>query len=139
MAFQGGCLCGRFRYAIERRSLKAMHCYCDMCRKAHGTAFSTHAIVRPHQLVWQTMDELVPYESSPGAFRQFCPSCGAHLVVHGQSGDGTYAVPAGTLDGDPTLEILGHMYVEERVSWFEILDDLPQHARWPAGFGPSSG
>ena len=55
-----------------------------------------------------------------------------------QTGDGTYAVRGGTLDGDPTLEILGHMYVEECVSWYQIGDDLPQHARWPAGFGPSA-
>ena len=136
MSFRGSCLCGRFRYEIDRRHLNAMHCYCGMCRKAHGTAFSTHVVMRPDQLAW-TDSPAAPraYESSPGAYREFCPSCGTHLRVHGQSGDGTIAVPAGTLDGDPPLTVLGHMFTGERVSWYRISDDLPQHEGWPPGFG----
>ncbi len=136
MAFDGGCLCGACRYAIERKYLNAMHCYCEMCRKAHGTAYSTHVVVKPGQLRWTEGEErLVAYESSPGAFREFCGRCGTHLRVHGQTGDDTLAVPVGTVDGDPPVTILGHMYTEARVSWFEIHDDLPQYDRWPPGFG----
>lgn len=138
MTFTGGCLCGRHRYGIERKHLNAMHCYCDMCRKAHGTAFSTHMIVRPTQLRWDDPElTLTSYESSPNAYREFCGKCGTHLLVHGQSGDDTLAVPAGTLDGDPPLTIIGHMYVGELAGWYTIPDDLPQHETWPAGYGPS--
>lgn len=136
MSFSGSCLCGKFRYQIDRKHLNAMHCYCAMCRKAHGTAFSTHVIVKPEQLRWTAGDSLRRFESSPGAFREFCPECGTHLLVHGQSGDGTLAVPAGTLDGKPPLTIIGHMFTEELVPWYAIVDDLPQHERWPPGFGP---
>ena len=136
MSFAGGCLCGDVRYRIERRHLNAMHCYCGMCRKAHGTAFSTHAVMRPDQLIWLAGEKrLVSYESSPGAVRAFCPRCGTHLLVHGQTGDGTYAVPAGTLDGDPPLTLTGHMFTADRVGWYEIQDDLPQHVGWPPGLG----
>ncbi len=137
MAFPGGCLCAEHRYEIDRKHLNAMHCYCDMCRKAHGTALSTHLIVRPQQFRWIDGGNLNRYESSPGAYREFCSACGTHLLVHGQSGDGTLAIPAGTLDGKPPITILGHMYVEELVPWHTITDELPQHDRWPAGFGPS--
>jgi hypothetical protein len=134
--FAGGCLCGANRYEIDRRHLNAMHCYCEMCRKAHGTAFSTHLIVRPGQLRWISGGDLIPYESSPDAYREFCPTCGTHLVVHGQSGDDTLAIPAGTLDGKPPVTIIGHMYTGELVPWYRITDDLPQHERWPPGYGP---
>ena len=137
MPFPGGCLCGNVRYQIERRYLNAMHCYCDMCRKAHGTAMSTHVVMRPDQLRWTRGESgLQPYESSPRSFRSFCARCGSHLLVHGQSGDATLAVPAGTLDGDPQLTIIGHMYVGERVRWYEITDDRPQYETWPPGSGP---
>ena len=137
MGFEGGCLCGAVRYRVERRYLNAIHCYCSMCRKAHGTAFSTHTLMRPDQLNWLAGKEtLVPYASSPGGVRAFCPQCGTHVVVHGQSGDGSYAVPVGTLDGDPALTVSGHMFTADRVNWFEIQDDLPQHEGWPAGSGP---
>jgi len=134
MSFEGGCLCGAIRYRIARKHLNAVHCYCGMCRKAHGTAFSTHAVARPDQIEWlQGEGSLVSYESSPGAHRAFCPVCGTHLLVHGQTGDGTFAVPAGTLDDDPALTLIGHIFTADRVSWFEIADSLPQHAGWPPG------
>ena len=134
MAFNGSCLCGDIQYLIERRFLNAMHCYCRMCRKAHGTAFSTHLIVKPDQLSW-IKGRPVPYESSPDAFREFCSRCGTHMLVHGQSGDGTLAIPAGTLDDDPELTILGHMFTADLVGWHQISDTLPQYREWPPGFG----
>ena len=136
MAFDGGCLCGAVRYRIERKFLNAVHCYCDMCRKAHGTAFSTHAVMRPDQLIWLAGEKrLTRYESSPKAYREFCPDCGTHILVHGQTGDATLAVPAGTLDGDPELTITAHIFADECVGWYEIQDDLPRHAGWPPGLG----
>lgn len=134
--YSGGCLCGRFRYHIARRYLNAMHCYCEMCRKAHGTAFSTHLVVKPEQLTWQQDAKPQAYHSSANGVRAFCPACGTHLLVHGQSGDDNLAVPAGTLDGRPEITILGHMFVQEQVPWCTINDDLPQHPAWPEGFGP---
>ena len=104
MAFTGGCLCGQLRYEIDRKHLNAMHCHCRMCRKAHGTAFSTHVMLRPEQLQWTRQGApLKPYESSPDAYRRFCAHCGTHLLVHGQTGDGALAIPAGTLDGNPSI------------------------------------
>ena len=137
MGFKGGCLCGSIRYEIHRRHLNAMHCYCSMCRKAHGTAFSTHVMARPDQVEWSHGEStLRAYRSSATGYRKFCPACGSHLLVHGQTGDDTLAIPAGTLDGNPPLTILGHMYVVECVSWYTISDELPRHPAWPPGHGP---
>ncbi|MEM7098991.1 MAG: GFA family protein [Pseudomonadota bacterium] len=136
-AFTGGCLCEAHRYEIHRCKLNAMHCYCLMCRKAHGAAFSTHVIVPPKQLVWLSdRNTLMARESSHGAYREFCGTCGTHLLVHGQSGDGTYAIPAGTLNGNPPLNLLGHMYTQALVPWHTITDELPQYEKWPPGYGP---
>lgn len=137
MPFTGGCLCGAIRYEIDRRHLNAMHCYCSMCRRAHGTAFSTHAGARPNQLRWTQGGELrQAYRSSTYGYREFCPRCGTHVLVHGQTGDGALAVPVGTLDGDPPLTLRGHIFVADKVGWHEIADDLPQHEGWPPGMGP---
>ncbi|MEM1435734.1 MAG: GFA family protein [Pseudomonadota bacterium] len=138
MSFTGRCRCGKHRYRIRRRYLNAMHCYCHMCRQAHGTAFSTHLMMRPDQFEWvDSAAPLTAFESSPGAYRAFCSACGTHLQVYGQSGDDTLAVPAGTLDGAPAITIVGHMYTCERVSWHQITDNLPQYSQWPPGYGPT--
>ena len=44
-AILGGCLCGSIRYEIMAALKDAEHCHCSMCRKAHGAAFSTNAVV----------------------------------------------------------------------------------------------
>jgi len=139
MTFSGGCLCGSVRYRIDRKFLNAMHCYCSMCRKAHGTALSTHVMAKPSQVLWDRgRNDLIAYESSRQAYREFCPKCGTHILVHGQSGDDTLAIPAGTLDGAPPITIRGHIFVEELVPWHAISDDLPQHVGWPQGFGKTT-
>ena len=52
MSFSGSCLCGATRYQINRRHLNAMHCYCGMCRKAHGTAFASILPVVIELVAW---------------------------------------------------------------------------------------
>jgi hypothetical protein len=81
---------------------------------------------------------LINYESSPSAFRSFCPRCGTHILIQRQSGDGNLAIPAGTLDGLPDLTILAHIFVAEKVDWYRINDRLPQHQGWPPGFGATA-
>jgi len=139
MSIVGGCLCGDTRYEIAGSRVNAVNCYCSMCRKAHGTAFSTHAVVNLSRLTWLCGEtNLIRYESSPGGFREYCKHCGSHLLVHGQSGDGALAIPAGTLDGNPNVTIVSHIFTRECVSWHVIDDDIPKHEGWPEGYGPAN-
>ena len=132
--FTGGCLCGRVRYELQRKFLNAMHCHCSMCQRAHGGAYSTHLVFRADQLNWLSGREtLTAYESSQDAFREFCPQCGSQMLIHGQTGDGTLAIPAGTLDGDPALTLRGHMFVADRLAWADSDDSLPEYQGWPPG------
>ena len=132
MSFAGGCLCGAVRFSVSRSHLAGVHCYCDMCRKAHGGAFSTHVTMRRDQFAL-TRGTLKMYPSSTQGRREFCADCGSHILVHGQTADASVAVPAGCFDGDPPVHITAHIFVAECVSWYEINDSLPQHAGWPPG------
>lgn len=136
MSFTGRCLCGAVRYQINRQHLNAMHCHCRMCQQVHGGAYSTHLVVRTEQLEWLAgRESLTAYESSKDAYREFCPGCGSQMLIHGQTGDATLAIPAGTLDGDPPLTELGHMFADESRSWATTNPDQPRHSGWPPGFG----
>ncbi|MFP8879540.1 MAG: GFA family protein, partial [Myxococcota bacterium] len=37
----GSCLCGSIRYETDVTVGPLGHCHCQMCRKAHGSAFSS--------------------------------------------------------------------------------------------------
>ena len=129
---EGGCLCGRVRFGIDRRHLKAVNCYCGMCRKAHGGAFSTHIPMRREKFHLQA-GQLEEFASSDRGRREFCGNCGTHILVHGQVDDGSVAVPAGALDGDPEMSVTAHIFVRDKVGWYSIGDDLPQFEGWPPG------
>lgn len=137
MAFTGGCLCGKVRYELDRKFLNAIHCHCSMCQRAHGGAYSTHLAFRADQLNWLTGRELlVAYESSKGAYREFCSACGSHILIHGQTGDDSLSIPAGTLDGDPPITDLGQIFVNDRLHWATPDPDAPQYPGWPPSIKP---
>ncbi len=129
---RGGCLCGAVRFRVERSHLTGINCYCEMCRKAHGGAFSTHVPMRRDQFEL-TSGALAVFSSSAEGRREYCADCGTHILVHGQTTDGSVAVPAGTFDGDPPISLISHIFVRDKVSWYEIADDLPQFDGWPPG------
>ncbi len=133
---KGSCLCGGVCYEIDGELGVMAHCYCSMCRKYHGAAFGTYIGVKAADFQWLKGEELVAsYESSPGAHRGFCRTCGSNLPVLEPGAEEVF-IPAGTLDDDPGVRPAAHIFVASKAPWVEITDDLPQFDEYPAGFGP---
>src|SRR5258708_34622039 len=74
---KGSCACGGIRFEIE--AVRSMtHCHCSICRKLTGASFATYAHVEKAKFRWAGGDKTIRrYESAPGRFRSFCPSCGS--------------------------------------------------------------
>lgn len=125
----GRCLCGAVQFRVHRSFLGGVKCYCRMCRQAHGGPYSLHVAMRRDQ--FELLEgRLEVYASSSHGRREFCPQCGSHVLVHGQTADSSVAVPAGLLDAAEVV-VTAHIFVDDLVSWHQIQDDLPQHAAWP--------
>ena len=133
MTIRGSCLCGGIRYEITGPLGRVGHCHCSMCRKSHGAAFVTWAIVTPGQFRWTAGEELLhAYQSSPDRARCFCSRCGSPLV---STWRGTVTeVALATVDGDPGVRPGEHIFTQSRACWYEIADGLPQHREWPPDF-----
>jgi hypothetical protein len=132
MLHAGGCLCGSVSFEVDRSYLSAVNCYCGMCRRAHGGAYSTHVPMRRDQFKLVS-GELETFASSSEGIREFCRRCGAHVLVHGQTSDNSIAVPAGLFAKDTPVSTTAHIFVKDKVAWHTINDDLPQHEAWPPG------
>lgn len=135
MTIKGSCLCGTVTYAIEGQPQLIGNCHCSICRKSHGAAFATWAIIAPEQFEWTSGTESIAgYASTPGHERCFCKRCGSPLAfAHaGKIGE----VVVGTIDGDPGMRPREHIFVGSKAVWHEITDALPQHEAWPPGFAP---
>jgi hypothetical protein len=125
----GRCLCGEVAFEVTADIGMVSHCHCSMCRRFHGSAFSTHGVVPVDGFRWLAGQELVRrYASSPGGARPFCRRCGSN--VPSDHMPGFIIVPLGNFDDDPGARPLAHIFVGSRAPWYEITDTLPQHAEY---------
>ena len=128
---RGSCLCGKIKYEIRGHPYFINHCHCSICRKAHGAAFGSFLQASLDLFDWTSGEELVTrYESSPGNKRCFCSECGANMPVI-RSWENHVVIPAGTLDDDPGVRPVVHIFTGSQAPWYEIRDDLPQFQEFP--------
>jgi len=138
----GSCLCGGVKFEITGPLMRPSNCHCSICRKQNGAAFRSRARVNRASFVWLSGEDLVTfYETSPGYHRGFCRICGSpilnkaephfRLVAGNPAFLDEYGIAFGLLDDDPGVRPERHTFVDSKASWFEITDDLPQHAGFP--------
>ena len=136
MVHTGSCLCGQITYEIRGPLAGVLNCHCSMCRKAHAAAFRTRASVPAKDFHWRSGEHLLTYfESSPGSYRSFCKVCGSSLISRFDDNKDICGFSLGTLDTDPGVKAEYHIFVGSKAPWFDIHDDLPQHAEFPPGSG----
>ncbi len=133
MNLKGSCLCGAVRYEVARLDMPISHCHCATCRKAHAASFATTAGVMRDHLRWLSGEEkLTAYESSPGKLRRFCSICGTHIVAE-RSGQAHVILRVATLDDDPGVRPVMHIWTSHEAPWLSEDDSLPRYPEWPPG------
>ncbi len=131
-------MCGAVRYRATADPVRAVHCHCDMCRRASGAAFLTFVLFPKEGFAW-TADEPKLFRSSAGAERGFCAHCGASLVMHEAVLEDRVQVTLGSLDRPQDVRPDDHVWTEDQVPWLCLDDDLPRFPRCsPAAPSPAS-
>ena len=120
----GSCLCGKVRYEISGQVGDIVHCHCQTCRKAHGSAFSSVAAVDDKEFTLIGRDSLSCFESSPGKKRYFCSNCGTQIYVK-REGTKHLVLRLGSLDDDPKSKEKIHIWAAQKAAWYSINSDLP--------------
>lgn len=123
----GGCLCGAVKFELMLPSKWCAHCHCSMCRRAHGAGYVTWAgfdsdhfnlLKGDHHLQW--------YESSPGARRGFCSSCGSSMLFESERWADETHVALACLDGKIDREPRANAFFDTHVGWMPIDDGLEE-------------
>ena len=134
---QKGCLddprlfCGLIKYELSGGIELINNCHCSMCRKIHGAAFGSFLHADSKGFRWTAGENLVErYQSSPGNDRAFCRVCGSNMPVL-EPHQNHVTIPAGTLDDDPGVKPMVHIFTGSKAPWFEIEDALPQFKEFP--------
>src|SRR3989338_6229033 len=128
---RGSCLCKEVRYTVTEALGPISHCHCETCRKAHASAFGTVARVKATGFHIDSGEKLLTsYESSQGKKRYFCSKCGSQIYAHTE-GQGEHVLRLGTLDDDPGVKPIRHIFVSDKAPWYDIDQSLPQFDGWP--------
>ncbi len=122
----GSCLCGNVKYEISGEVGEIVHCHCQTCQKAHGTAFVSTARVADKDFHILGDSKLKSFESSPGKNRFFCPNCGTQVYAKRKETE-HIILRLGSLDSDPKTKEHKHIWVSEKACWYTIDSNLPQH------------
>jgi hypothetical protein len=123
---KGSCLCGSLAYEVDADAGPIVHCHCETCRKAHGSAFSSVSNVPRAAFRWTRGHDLIGgYESSPGKTRHFCKRCGSHIMAE-RDGQPTVLLRLGCLDTPIADTPKAHIWRSDAASWYDPKDTLPE-------------
>ena len=125
--YEGGCQCGKIRYQAQGEPSNTTNCHCTQCRLAAGAAYMTFTAFPLANVTFAT-EKPKFYESSDKAERGFCPSCGTALSFNFIGSD-TINIATLTFDDPSPFPPTDHIFIDSKVSWLVIGDDLPQFPR----------
>ena len=118
----GSCLCGAVNFEFDFPSLWCAHCYCAMCRKAHGAGFVTWIGVAESQFrLTGDRSALESYASSAGATRQFCDVCGSSLFFTSEKWPGEVHIALACLDTPADREPERNVFTDNKAHWIELV------------------
>ena len=130
VVLSGHCACGAVTYEVADEFVVAYNCHCSRCRALTGSAFLPWGEIEPEKLrVTRGEDSLLLDGDPQDHHASRCGACFSLLYWTGY--EGKIRVPYGSLVDEPSLKPTAHMFVGSKASWYEILDDLPQHDGYP--------
>jgi hypothetical protein len=124
--------------ADAERVYRELQCSpCRSCRKHNGTAVVALAGYKDDQVSWSG-DKRQIYASSPGQRRAFCGKCGTPLTWEGDGGKlgPIFELHISTFDEPDLLVPTAHAFEHERISWFDVADNLPRYQGFIDGSAP---
>ena len=129
MPTEGHCLCGAVRFELDFEIKATSNCHCQYCRRAHGAAFVTTALVPTSALRITAGEQSIARHQG----RYFCGTCGSRLFNRSESHPDATVLVVTSLAREPTRRPVAHMNIESKAPWYEILDDCPQFTSFPPG------
>jgi hypothetical protein len=131
---RGSCLCGAVAYVVTGEITICRHCHCSRCRKARGAAHASNLATNADGLHFTRGEDASASYKIPEAkfFTQtFCRTCGSPTPRIDRTRN-LGIVPMGSLDDDPRVRPMHHIFVGSKAPWYPIADDLPQFVEYPA-------
>lgn len=129
---KGSCLCGKVSFTLANEFKQFHLCHCLQCRKITGSAHASNLFISLDSIEWNSGQELIKtFDHPDNNFRKvFCSECGSGLPYESRRVP-MLVVPAGSLDDEPEMEPMDHLFWTERSAWYESAKDKPVFDGFP--------
>lgn len=130
--YHGACFCGAVQLRVTGEPEAMGYCHCEDCRHWSAGPVNAFTLWKPEAVeVVQGANMLSSYHRTPASLRQWCRSCGGHVLTeHPDMGlVDVYAAIIPDLTFEPAL----HVHYQESV--LRIVDGLPKMRDVPAEMG----
>ena len=107
--FEGGCLCGQFRYRCSKPPIWSSNCHCNSCQKLTGGSFSTAFTVKTsgfELLSGRALKFIRKAESGRVVTTIRCADCGVWVYAERAGNPEMTSVLASTLDDVSTFVLI---------------------------------
>ena len=137
MGKEGGCLCGKVRYAVEGPPLASIVCHCRSCRKASAAPSAAWLSFERSRFEWRS-GAVAAFDSSEGVTRSFCAACGTPLLYENAAEPAMLDVATVSLDEPEAFPPTREVWLEHRIAWEATNAALGRYPRG-TGDGPYPG
>ncbi|HSG89669.1 MAG TPA: GFA family protein [Pseudomonadales bacterium] len=131
-SIEGSCLCGAVRFVLTGAVASGANCHCRQCRKISGSAHATNLYALPEAVRFTAGEALLQRFEVPGRDFQnvFCSRCGSGLPHLDRAAE-TMVIPAGSLDGEPSVGRFVQTFLDEQPEWSRRAETGERHPGWP--------
>ncbi len=132
--FAGRCFCGAVEIRVKGKPEAMGYCHCSSCRSWSAAPLNAFTLWKPENVtVARGKDKIGVFEKTERSQRQFCQSCGGHVMTAhpGWKIIDVYAAMIPDLAFEPAL----HVNYAEKV--LAVVDGLPKFKDFPSELGGS--
>ncbi|MEH6355203.1 MAG: GFA family protein [Marinobacter sp.] len=121
---EGSCQCGQVTYTLHEAPIMVLACHCTECQKMATGPFSVTAVIASSAIEFsgQLKEWSRAAESGNKSNAKFCPDCGNRIYHFNPEDVSTVKLklkPVNLLD-DKIFEPTAHIWVSEKLSWYQI-------------------
>ena len=119
----GKCMCGSVNWSYSGETTRNLVCHCADCQRATSAPFTAYLGLKPEGLTWS--GAFTDYQSSPGTFRGFCPTCGTRLYFRSESWPDEIHLHAATMSGPDDYRPDAQVVMRSKAGWLDQLQSIP--------------